>query len=146
MTTFEMSVEEKTIFQWLESNSSMFLYPEDKILCVILLKNTIKLDERVKLYGLDLDNKYEIRPKAIFIVEDLVKKKEVGILEISKTAIGVKDIGVINVYAKMIDPKYAILLCSNSLSKELTYLITNPRIEPTLLNYGDRKIKLLNYK
>ncbi len=98
------------------------------------------------MFGFNLDSSYEIRPKAIFIVEDAEKNRNIGILEISKNTIGLKDIGVLNAYAKMVDPKYAVMLCLNSFSKELTYLITNPRIELLLLNYGTRnKIRLLNY-
>ena len=45
----------------------------------------------------------------------------------------------------MVKPKYALLLCENSYSKELTYLLTDPKIGPRLLEFTQgNKILLLD--
>jgi hypothetical protein len=47
----------------------------------------------------------------------------------------------------MVEPKYALLLCEKSYSKELTYLLTDPKIEPRLMKYAvGRNLHLLDFK
>lgn len=133
------------LIEWLKSNSSSFLELNDKIEKVVILNNTIKNDPNALELGLTFDSKYEIQPKAIFTTIDKKGKINLGIIEISSSAIGLKDIGVLHTYAKMVKPKYALLLCENSYSKELTYLLTDPKIGPRLLEFTQgNKIFLLD--
>ena len=133
------------LIEWLKSNSSSFLELNDKIEKVVILNNTIKNDPNALELGLTFDSKYEIQPKAIFTTIDKKGKIHLGIIEISSSAIGLKDIGVLHTYAKMVKPKYALLLCENSYSKELTYLLTDPKIGPRLLEFTQgNKIFLLD--
>ena len=133
------------LIEWLKSNSSAFLELNDKIEKVVILNNTIKNDTNALELGLTFDSKYEIQPKAIFTTIDKKGKLNLGIIEISSSAIGLKDIGILHTYAKMVKPKYALLLCENSYSKELTYLLTDPKIGPRLLEFTPgKKIFLLD--
>jgi hypothetical protein len=140
------SAKENEITMWLDSNSQAFLDPMDKIEKVIFLKGTIKNDLRVSGFGITLDHRYEIQPKAVFITSNDEGDRNLGIVEISSTAVGLKDIGVLHAYAKMVVPKYALLLCENSFSKELTYLLTNPIIGPRLLEYAaSKQLQLMDF-
>jgi hypothetical protein len=131
---------------WLKSNADDFLDPIDRIESVIYLNNTINNDPNTTGLGIAFDHKYEIQPKAIFITLDDLGNRNLGIIEISTSAIGLKDLGILHTYAKMVDPKYALLLCEKSYSKELTYLLTDPKIGPRLMGYGSGKnLKLMDF-
>ena len=136
----------KVLTQWLNSNAQAFLDPTDKIEKVVFLTNTIKNDLNVSGLGITLDHRYEIQPKAVFITLNAEGGRNLGIIEISSTAIGLKDIGVLHAYAKMVVPKYALLLCEKSFSKELTYLLTNPKIGPRIMEYAaGKKLQLMDF-
>ena len=138
--------KEKDLLQWLNSNAQAFLDPNDKIEKVVFLTNTIKNDLNVSGLDITLDHRYEIQPKAVFTTLNDAGSRNLGIIEISSTAIGLKDVGVLHVYAKMVVPKYALLLCEKSFSKELTYLLTNPKIGPRLLGYAvGKKLQLMDF-
>jgi hypothetical protein len=144
---FDISTSKhKELIQWLNSNAQAFLDPTDKIEKVVFLTNTIKNDLNVSGLGITLDHRYEIQPKAVFITLNAEGGRNLGIIEISSTAIGLKDIGVLHAYAKMVVPKYALLLCEKSFSKELTYLLTNPKIGPRLMEYATgKKLQLIDF-
>ena len=138
--------KEKDLLQWLNSNAQAFLEPNDKIEKVVFLTNTIKNDLTESGLDITLDHRYEIQPKAVFITLNDAGTRNLGIVEISSTAIGLKDVGVLHVYAKMVVPKYALLLCEKSYSKELTDLLTNPKIGPRLLEYAvGKKLQLMDF-
>ena len=140
------SNKDHELLTWLNANSDKFLESKDKIESALYLNNTIRNDQNASALGITFDNKFEIQPKAIFVVVDELGNRSIGIIEISSTAIGLKDIGIIHAYAKMIEPKYALLLCEKSYSKELTYLLTDPQIGPRLMEYAkDRNLKLLDF-
>jgi hypothetical protein len=131
----------------LNSNANEFLDPKDKIETVIYLNNTINNDPNALRLGITFDHRYEIQPKAIFVAIDINGMRNLGIIEISTSAIGLKDVGILHTYAKMVEPKYALLLCEKSYSKELTYLLTDPKIEPRLMKYAvGRNLHLLDFK
>lgn len=131
---------------WLKSNGNDFLDPKDRIESVIYLHNTINNDPKTTGLGIVFDHKYEIQPKAIFITADDLGNRNLGIIEISTSPIGLKDVGILHAYAKMVNPKYALLLCEKSYSKELTYLLTDPKIGPRLMGYGKGKnLKLMDF-
>ena len=135
------------LLEWLNSNADKFLDSKDKIEAVIYLSNTIKNDPNALRLGITYDHRYEIQPKAIFVAIDVQGKRNLGIIEISTSTIGLKDIGILYTYAKMAEPKYALLLCEKSYSKELTYLLTDPKIKPRLLEYTTgKKLQLLDFK
>jgi len=138
--------KEKELLQWLNSNAQAFLDPNDKIEKVVFLTNTIKNDLNVSGLDITLDHRYEIQPKAVFTTLNDKGSRNLGIIEISSTAIGLKDVGVLYAYAKMVVPKYALLLCEKSFSKELTYLLTNPKIGPRLMGYAvGKKLQLMDF-
>jgi hypothetical protein len=138
--------KDEELLAWLKSNSKKFLDPTDKIMSVVYLNNTIRNDPNVTSLGMSFDHKFEIQPKAIFTILDSQGKKRLGIIEISTSAAGLKDVGILHAYAKMVEPKYALLLCHNSYSKELVYLLTDPKIGPRLMEYaGGRNLKLLDF-
>ena len=146
MTSNISSTKEEILKNWLQLNSKLFLSAGDEILDVVLLTNTILNDPQTSRLGLKLDHKFEIQPKAIFTTTNKDNSKGFGIIEISSTAIGLKDVGILHTYAKMVSPKYALLLCEKSYSKELTYLLTDPRIAPRLLRFeGEKELKLIDY-
>jgi hypothetical protein len=141
-----LASKDKELFEWLNSNAQTFLDPTDRIEKVVFLTNTIKNDLNVSGLGITLDHRYEIQPKAVFVTLNDEGGRNLGIIEISSTAIGLKDIGVLHAYAKMVVPKYALLLCEKSFSKELTYLLTNPRIGPRLMEYATGKnLQLMDF-
>lgn len=140
------SNKDHELLTWLNANSDKFLESKDKIESALYLNNTIRNDPNASGLGITFDNKFEIQPKAIFVVKDEQGFRSIGIIEISSTAIGLKDIGILHAYAKMIEPKYALLLCEKSYSKELTYLLTDPQIGPRLMGYAKgRNLKLLDF-
>ena len=131
--------------KWLNLNANKFLDPNDKIEKVVILKNTIKNDPNASGLGISFDHKYEIQPKAIFTTSDKSGNLDLGLIEISRTPIGLKDVGILHTYAKMVEPKYALLICENSYSKELTYLLTDPEIAPRLMQFTTTKhLKLID--
>jgi len=141
------TVQEVELLEWLKSNANKFLDPKDEIETVIYLNNTINNDPNALRLGVTFDHRYEIQPKAIFVAIDVQGKRNLGIIEISTSTIGLKDIGILYTYAKMAEPKYALLLCEKSYSKELTYLLTDPKIKPRLLEYTTgKKLQLLDFK
>jgi hypothetical protein len=147
MPSNSSTIQEGDLLEWLNSNANKFLDPKDKIEAVIYLKNTIKNDPNALRLGITFDHRYEIQPKAIFVSIDIQGIRNLGIIEISTSAIGLKDVGILHTYAKMVEPKYALLLCEKSYSKELTYLLTDPKIEPRLMKYADgRNLQLLDFK
>jgi len=131
--------KEEELLAWLNMNASKFLDPKDRIETVVYLSNTIKNDPNTSSLGLNFDHKFEIQPKAIFTVVDNQGNKHLGIIEVSNSAVGLKDVGILHTYAKMVEPKYALLLCEKSYSKELTYLLTDPNIGPRLMEYTKGK-------
>ena len=140
-------VQEVELLEWLKSNANKFLDPKDEIETVIYLNNTINNDPNALRLGVTFDHRYEIQPKAIFVAIDIQGMRNLGIIEISTSAIGLKDVGILHTYAKMVEPKYALLLCEKSYSKELTYLLTDPKIEPRLMKYAERRnLHLLDFK
>jgi hypothetical protein len=140
------SLIEEELKKWLEKNQAINFEDSDKIESVVFLSTTIKTDPRAFVLGIEFDHKYEIQPKAVFSVVDKSGNKALGIIEISTSAIGLKDVGVLHTYAKMINPKHALLLCQKSFSKELTYLLTDPKIGPRLLEYSaGRNLQLLDF-
>jgi hypothetical protein len=146
MLSSKPSLIEEELKKWLESNPAINFEGSDKIDKVVFLTSTIKSDPRASVLGVAFDHKYEIQPKAVFSIIEKSGKKEVGIIEISTSAIGLKDVGILHTYAKMINPKYALLLCDKSFSKELTYLLTDPKIGPRLMEYSvGRKLQLLDF-
>jgi hypothetical protein len=146
MTSNNSSLIEAELVKWLENSHTVNFEDTDKIDKVVLLSSTIKNDPRASVLGVTFDHRYEIQPKAIFSVTNKSGNKEVGIIEISSSAIGLKDVGVLHTFAKMINPKYALLLCEKSFSKELTYLLTDPKIGPRLLGYAKgRQLQLLDF-
>jgi hypothetical protein len=147
MASNEKSLIEEELKGWLESNPAFSLDGSEKIEKVVFLTSTIRSDPRALTMGVDFDHKYEIQPKAIFSVSDKNGKKDIGIIEISSSPIGLKDVGILHTYAKIINPRYALLLCQKSLSKELTSLLTDPRIGPRLMIYSQgRELQLLDFK
>lgn len=131
---------------WLTQNAREILGPSENIEKVVYLNNTIKNDPNASNLGISFDHRYEIQPKAIFTTSDETGNIELGIIEISTSAIGLKDVGILHTYAKMVEPKYAFLLCEKSFSKELTYLLTDPKIEPRLMEYASGKyLQLLDF-
>ena len=141
------TVQEVELLEWLKSNANKFLDPKDEIETVIYLNNTINNDPNALRLGVTFDHRYEIQPKAIFVAIDIQGMRNLGIIEISTSAIGLKDVGILHTYAKMVEPKYALLLCEKSYSKELTYLLTDPKIEPRLMKYAERRnLHLLDFK
>lgn len=146
MPSNSLTIEERELLEWLNSNASKFLDSKDKIESVVYLKNTIKNDLNALCLGITFDNRYEIQPKAIFVTIDTQGIRNLGIMEISASAIGLKDVGILHTYAKMVEPKYALLLCEKSYSKELTYLLTDPKIQPRLMKYTEeRSLYLLDF-
>jgi hypothetical protein len=146
MPSNKTSLREEELKKWLESNPAINFEDSDKIDKVVFLTGTIKSDPRASVLGVAFDHKYEIQPKAVFSVIEKSGKTEVGIIEISTSAIGLKDVGILHTYAKMINPKYALLLCEKSFSKELTYLLTDPKIGPRLMEYSaGRELQLLDF-
>lgn len=138
--------KDEELLLWLTANAEQFLDPKDRIDEVVYLSNTIKNDPNASGLGINIDHKFEIQPKAIFTTSDNQGNKNFGIIEISTSAIGLKDVGILHTYAKMVEPKYALLLCEKSYSKELTYLLTDPKIYPRLMEYaGNRKLQLLDF-
>ena len=134
------------LFDWLNSKGRNFLEPKDKIEAVRYLNNTIRNDPKASGLGITFDHKFEIQPKAIFVTIDDLGNRNLGIVEISTNVIGLKDVGILHAYAKMVEPKYALLLCEKSYSKELTYLLTDPRIGPRLMEYaGGRHLQLMEF-
>jgi len=147
MTSKTLTIEEDELLVWLNSNADKFLDAKDKIEAVVYLNNTIMNDSNALLLGIAFDHRYEIQPKAIFVAIDIQGNRNLGIIEISTTAIGLKDVGILHTYARMVEPKYALLLCEKSYSKELTYLLTDPKIEPRLMEYtAGRHLQLLDFK
>ena len=146
MPSNSLTIQERELLEWLNSNASKFLDSKDKIESVVYLKNTIKNDLNALCLGITFDNRYEIQPKAIFVTIDTQGIRNLGIMEISTSAIGLKDVGILHTYAKMVEPKYALLLCEKSYSKELTYLLTDPKIQPRLMKYTEeRSLHLLDF-
>ena len=146
MTSNEKSLIEEQLKEWLENNSSFTLDSSERIDKVVFLTGTIRTDPQALTMGVDFDHKYEIQPKAVFSVSNEDGKKDIGIIEISSSPIGLKDVGILHTYAKMINPKFALLLCQKSFSKELTYLLTDPNIGPRLMVYAEgRKLQLLDF-
>ncbi len=146
MPSNSLTIQERELLEWLNSNASKFLDSKDKIESVVYLKNTIKNDLNALCLGITFDNRYEIQPKAIFVTIDTQGIRNLGIIEISTSAIGLKDVGILHTYAKMVEPKYALLLCEKSYSKELTYLLTDPKIQPRLMKYTEeRSLHLLDF-
>jgi hypothetical protein len=146
MPSSKPSLIEEELKGWLESSPSIKFEDSDKIDKVVFLTGTMKSDPRGSVLGVAFDHKYEIQPKAVFSVVEKSGKIEVGIIEISTSAIGLKDVGILHTYAKMINPKYALLLCEKSFSKELTYLLTDPKIGPRLMEYSaGRNLQLLDF-
>ena len=142
-----LTIQDAELLVWLNSNANEFLEPKDKIETVIYLNNTINNDPNALRLGITFDHRHEIQPKAIFVAIDIKGMRNLGIIEISTSAIGLKDVGILHTYAKMVEPKYALLLCEKSYSKELTYLLTDPKIEPRLMKYADgRNLHLLDFK
>jgi hypothetical protein len=140
------SVKDEELLVWLNSHADQFLDPKDKIEFLVYLTNTIKNDPNTSGLGIAFDHKFEIQPKAFFVTTDTQGNKNFGIVEISTSAIGLKDVGILHTYAKMVEPKYALLLCEKSFSKELTYLLTDPNIYPRLMEYASgRKLTLLDF-
>ena len=146
MPSNKPSIIEEEIKKWLEGNPAINFEDSDKVDKVVFLSNTIKSDPRTSAISVDFDHKYEIQPKAVFSVVEKSGKSEIGIIEISTSAIGLKDVGILHTYAKMINPKYALLLCEKSFSRELTYLLTDPKIGPRLMEYSPgRNLQLLDF-
>ena len=146
MVSNEKSLAEEELQKWLENNSAFFLDASEQIEKVVFLSGTINSDPRASTMEIEFDHKYEIQPKAVFSVANKNGKKEIGIIEISSSPIGLKDVGILHTYAKIINPKYALLLCQKSFSKELTYLLTDPNIGPRLMVYSQaRALQLLDF-
>lgn len=134
------------LFDWLKSRATNFLDPKERIESVKYLSNTIRNDPNASGLGITFDHRFEIQPKAIFVTLDDRGNRNLGIVEISTSAIGLKDVGILHTYAKMVEPKYALLLCEKSYSKELTYLLTDPKIGPRLMEYaGGRILHLMDF-
>ena len=146
MPSNEKSLVEEHLYEWMKNNETLVLEPTERIESVVLLTGTIRSDPRALAMGIEIDHKYEIQPKAVFSVLNQKGEKDLGIIEISSTPIGLKDVGILHTYAKMTNPKYALLLCRKSLSKELTHLLTDPNIAPRLMHYSEgRKLQLLDF-
>lgn len=146
MPSNEKSLIEGHLFEWLKKNEKLVLEPTERIENVVLLTGTIRSDPRASAMGIKLDHKYEIQPKAVFSVLNQSGEKDFGIIEISSTPIGLKDVGILHAYAIMTNPKYALLLCRKSFSKELTHLLTDPNIAPRLMLYSEgRTLQLLDF-
>lgn len=146
MPSNEKSLIEEHLYEWLKNNETLFLAPSERIEKVVLLTGTIRSDPRALGMGIELDHKYEIQPKAVFSVLNQRGEKDLGIIEISSTPIGLKDVGILHAYAKMTNPKYAVLLCRKSFSKELTHLLTDPNIAPRLMHYSEgRTLQFLDF-
>jgi hypothetical protein len=146
MPSSSPSLIEVELKRWLEDNPVVNFEDEGRIEKVVFLSSTIKNDPRASALGVAFAHKYEIQPKAIFSITDKYGKQDLGIIEISTSAIGLKDVGVLHTYAKIVNPRYALLLCEKSFSKELTYLLTDPKIGPRLLQYSaGRALKLLDF-
>lgn len=134
------------LFDWLKSRATNFLDPKERIESVKYLSNTIRNDPNASGLGITFDHRFEIQPKAIFVTLDDRGNRNLGIVEISTSAIGLKDVGILHTYAKMVEPKYALLLCEKSYSKELTYLLTDPKIGPRLMEYAvGRNLYLMDF-
>jgi len=146
MPSKRLNPQEENLLAWLNNNGFKFMDSKDRIEGVVLLTNTILSDPKALSLGFVFDHTYEIQPKAIFSVIDSQGSRSLGIIEISTTAVGLKDVSVLHAYAKMVEPKYALLLCEKSYSKELTYLLTDPNIGPRLMEYSNgRNLRLLDF-
>ena len=133
------------IEEFLTNNGKDFLIPGDAITHIFSPTTTIYQDPRSINLNIPITTRYEIQPKVVFSVKSKGGAHHLGIVEISTTALGLKLIGAMQINARLVNPRYALILMTKSISKELSHLIADPRIGPRLLNYGKgQKISLIN--
>jgi hypothetical protein len=110
------------------------------------MTSTIREDKRVVEEGLVTSTRFDFQPKAVFFTSDSKDNKKFGLLEYSNTALGLKDIGVMQAYARLANPDYAYILCAKSISKELSYVLADPATGANLLRINDTKnISLIDF-
>lgn len=129
----------------LQKHLSSFYKKEARLDKLLELKTTIRDDQRISAEGLDTSTRFDFQPKAVFFTKESGDIKKFGIVEYSNTALGLKDIGVMQAYARLSNPDYAIILCKKSISKELAYLLANPVTGTKLLHFsGVKSIEILD--
>jgi hypothetical protein len=106
---------------------------------ILNLQTTIRDDVRISAEGIDTSTRFDFQPKAVFFTEDASGQKKFGILEYSSTSLALKDVGVMQAYARLSNPDYAVVLCKKSISKELAYLLANPVTGESLLRFHPEK-------
>ena len=121
---------------WLAEHLSQLLDSGDEIVEILHLTQELRSDPIASGLGMPFTNRHEIRPKFAFTVRDENQDISLGIIEYSEKALGLKGIGEMQVFARMANPKYAIILCNKSLSRELLQLKADPEISDRLFNYG----------
>ena len=121
--------------QSLMKHLSAYQDKETKLVKLFEMKTTIRHDKRVSDEGLDTATRFDFQPKAVFFTKDSTGEKKFGILEYSSSALSLKDVGVMQAYARLSNPHYAFSLCSKSVSKELAYILADPVTGYNLMNY-----------
>jgi hypothetical protein len=136
---------QSVVAESLQQHLSTFHKGNARLDKLLELRTTIRDDPRISAEGLDTSTRFDFQPKAVFFTKEAGDLKKFGIIEYSITALGLKDIGVMQAYARLSNPDYAFILCKKSISKELAYLLANPVTGPRLLRFhGDKSIELLD--
>jgi hypothetical protein len=124
---------------WLESNIATIINSGETIKDAFVLSGDIRIDPRAVKSGYTFTNRHDIRPKIVFFTEDKANRLHLGIAEYSKKSVGLTTLGALQVFARIADPKYAVMFCENSLSKELLQLQADPEISGRLFNFAPGK-------
>ena len=127
------------IEHWLESNIAAIINPGETIKDAFVLSGDIRIDPRAVKSGYTFTNRHDIRPKIVFFTQDKSNKLHLGIAEYSKKSLGLTTLGALQVFARIADPKYAVMFCENSLSKELLQLQADPEISSRLFSFAPGK-------
>ena len=102
-----------------------------------ILSTELRADPTAKNLGLSLGSRHEVKPQLFFVSKDFKGNMHIGIAEVSEKPLNLTSLGVMQVYARMVEPRYAIILCEKSMSKELLELRANPSISKRLFNYSN---------
>ena len=123
--------------KWIIDNSNQILNGNEQMLEVGILSTELRADPTAKNLGLSLGSRHEVKPQLFFVSKDSKGNMHIGIAEVSEKPLNLTSLGVMQVYARMVEPRYAIILCEKSMSKELLELRANPSISKRLFNYSN---------
>ena len=130
----------QTVRNWLEKFLRMRLTDSHEVLEVLIPESSLSKLNNEHIKSIANYSSWDFKPDVVAILQEKdTKKITLAILNRSNSALSLKEIGEINLYAKLCGAEFAFLTSLNGISSEVSLLLIEDEIRERLLEYSPNK-------